>query len=52
MSEEGHTYFFCYAFERMNISKMTQTEKTGFVFMYHVLNDCKCEDSNDGAFVV
>ena len=20
--------------------------------MYHVLNDCKCEDSNDGAFVV
>ena len=36
---------------------MTQIERTGdfiFIFMYHnhVLNDCKCEDSNDGAFVV
>ena len=21
-----------------------------FIFMYHALNDCKCEDSNDGVF--
>ena len=31
---------------------MTQIERTGIFLMYHVLNDCKCEDSNDGAFVV
>ena len=47
----------------MNSSKMTQTERTGggggggggrgiYFCMYHVLNGCKCEDSNDGAFVV
>ena len=22
------------------------------IFMYRVINDCKCEDSSDGAFVV
>ena len=48
---------FCYAFQRMNTSRLTQTERTGKsvyfnFFMYHVLNDCKCEDSSDGAFVV
>ena len=41
----------------MNSFKMTQTERTeggggGLFFMYHVLNDCKCEHSNDGAFAV
>ena len=41
----------------MNSSKLTQTERTGwgeggsfFNFMYHVLNDWKCEDSNDATF--
>ena len=35
----------------MNASKMTQTERTGkTVFMYHVLNYCKCEDSNGGVY--
>ena len=30
---------------------MTQTERTGkTVFMYHVLNYCKCEDSNGGVY--
>ena len=47
-------FSFCYAFERMNTFKMTPTERTGkkLFFMYHLLNlvnDCKCEDSNDGA---
>ena len=32
--------FFCYAFERLNTSKMTQTEMTRFFFyIYHILND-------------
>ena len=33
---------------------MTQIEWTGGEkkIMYHVLNDCKYEDGNDGAFVV
>ena len=53
-------FSFCYAFERMNSFKMTQAERTdgwvggggGIFFMYHVLNDCKCEHSNDAAFAV
>ena len=52
--KDEHVFFpfslFCYAFERVNDLK-----GLGFFFfflMYHVLNDCKCEDSNDGAFVV
>ena len=54
-------FIFYYAFERMNISKMAQIKWTGkklllfylvLICIYHVLNDCKCEDSNDGAFVV
>ena len=34
VSEEGHTYFFCYAFERMNISIRTETERTGKSFFF------------------
>ena len=47
----------------MNSFKMTQTERTDggggggggggvLFFMYHVLNDCKYEHSNNGAFAV
>ena len=55
-------FSFCYTFERMDTCKITQIERTGggggggvFLFLnyiYPVLNDCKCEDSNYGAFVV
>ena len=41
-------FLFCYAFKRMNTSKMTEIERTGkkvfSIFIYHVLNDCKCEN--------
>ena len=51
-------FFLSYAFERMNTSKMIEIESRGgggggsLFFMYHVLNDYKCGDSNDRAFVV
>ena len=53
--------FSCYASERMNTSKMTLKFRGNifsfffFYFLcinYHVLNECKCEKGNDGAFVL
>ena len=58
VSEEGHTYLFCYAFERMNTSKRTEIERTGkSFFLLFCMYQCtklltKCEDSNNGASVV
>ena len=43
----------CYAFERMNTSKMIQIERFGKnLIVLNNYNLCKCEDSNDGSFVV
>ena len=44
-------FFPCYAFERMDTSPMTHTERNGKKCCFYVsCTKCKCEDSNDGAF--
>ena len=46
---------FCYAFERTDTSKKTHffsSSSVLYVSCTKSVNDSKCEDSNDGAFVV